>query len=50
MFLLAGNIMPGAEKLQGELLFAEEKQFFRRKQMFSDEFFPQLALSKFWVG
>jgi hypothetical protein len=25
MFLLAGNIMPGAEKLRGELLFPEEK-------------------------
>ena len=25
MFLLAGNIMPGAEKLWGKLLFPEEK-------------------------
>ena len=27
MFLLAGKIMPGVEKLQGKLLFPEEKQF-----------------------
>jgi hypothetical protein len=39
MFLLAGNIMPGAEKLCGELLFPEEKQFFQGKQMFFSEFF-----------
>ena len=50
MFLLAGNIMPGAEKLWGELLFPEEKwlffstegrkkQFFQGKQMFFSEFF-----------
>jgi hypothetical protein len=39
MFLLAGNIMPGTEKLWGELLFPEEKQFFQGKQMFFSEFF-----------
>ena len=39
MFLLAGNIMPGAEKLWGELLFPEEKWLFfsteGRKNSFS---------------
>ena len=36
MFLLAGNIMPGAEKLKEELLFPEEKQYFRENQIFSE--------------
>ena len=36
MFLLAENIMPGAEKLQEELLFQEEKQYFRENQIFLD--------------
>jgi hypothetical protein len=39
MFLLAGNIMPGAENLRGELLFPEEKWLFflteGRKNSFS---------------
>ena len=39
MFLLAGNIMPGTEKLWGELLFPEEKRLFfstvGRKNSFS---------------
>ena len=39
MFLLAGNIMPGTEKLWGELLFPEEKWLFfsteGRKNSFS---------------
>ena len=39
MFLLGGNITPGTEKLWGELLFPEEKQFFQGKQMFFSEFF-----------
>ena len=37
MFHLAGNIMPGAEKLWGKPLFPEEKQFFfqrREKKQF----------------
>ena len=36
MFLLAENIMPGAEKLQEELLFREEKQYCRENQIFSE--------------
>ena len=44
MFLLAGNIMPGAEKLQEELLIPKEKQVSCRNQMFSEQFSTQCIM------
>jgi hypothetical protein len=54
MFLLAGNIMPGAEKLRGELLFPEEKWLFfsteGRKTVFPRETNVLLLRSFFAPG
>ena len=39
MFLLGGNIMPGTEKLWGELLFTEEKTVFSEGNKCSSQSF-----------